>query len=299
MGHQNVLDDDDNGSAEARPSAAAAAATVAATAVITAGNDIIGSSPEVVVIEPLTPPASGSSTCSSGSASTITEESHQRQQRNRIDAADEEPAADEVPRERLGLEDFEILKVLGRGAFGKVFQVRIRPAAASPDTEASWRRPGNVFALKTMKKSRIVGSQTDVRHTMAERDTLAAVSHPFIVKLHCAFETQDRLYLVQEFCCGGELFRRLEVEQLMMEKDAIFYLSEIILALDYLHSLDVVYRDLKTENVMLDARGHIKLVDFGFCKMDMADGVLTKTFCGTGSFAIFRNFSYLFHYLLF
>jgi len=89
------------------------------------------------------------------------------------------------------------------------------------------------------------------------------------------------LYLVQEFCCGGELFRRMEFERLMLEKDAIFYLSEIVIALEYLHSKGIVYRDLKTENVMLDKEGHVKLIDFGLSKMGMFDETLTNTFCGT------------------
>ena len=101
-------------------------------------------------------------------------------------------------------------------------------------------------------------------------------------RLKFAFETPKRLYLVQEFCCGGELFRRMEVERLMVESVAKFYLQEIILALEYLHSLDIVYRDLKTENVMLDKEGHVKLIDFGLSKTDMADDTLTHTFCGTG-----------------
>lgn len=172
---------------------------------------------------------------------------------------------------RVSMDDFKILKVLGKGAYGKVFQVR------------KVKGPGSaqIYAMKAMDKSRICGSRTDVRHTKAERNVLVSVEHPFIVKLKFAFETSKRLYLVQEFCCGGELFRRMEVERLMVETVAKFYLQEIILALEYLHSLDIVYRDLKTENVMLDREGHVKLIDFGLSKTDMKDDTLTHTFCGT------------------
>ena len=88
--------------------------------------------------------------------------------------------------------------------------------------------------------------------------------------------------LFQEFCNGGELFRRMEVERMMTEDVARFYLSEIVCALEYLHEQDIVYRDLKTENVMLDSKGHVRIIDFGLSKMNMSEGVTTNTFCGTG-----------------
>lgn len=171
----------------------------------------------------------------------------------------------------VGLEDFAFLKLLGKGAYGKVFQARkIRGPHA-----------GKLFAIKSVNKSRIVSSQTDMRHTKAERDVLVRTDHPFIVKLQYAFVTKTRLYLVQEFCRGGELFRRMEVERMMLEDHARFYLSEIVCALEYLHDRDIVYRDLKTENVMLDQHGHVKLIDFGLSKLGMTEGNLTNTFCGT------------------
>lgn len=178
------------------------------------------------------------------------------------------------PKTATSINDFKILKVLGKGAYGKVYQVRKINGPGS----------GEIYAMKAMNKSRICGSKTDVRHTKAERDVLVSVnkeSNPFIVRLHFAFETERRLYLVQEFCCGGELFRRMEFERLMLEKDALFYLSEIVVALEYLHSKGIVYRDLKTENVMLDKQGHVKLIDFGLSKMNMENDTLTNTFCGT------------------
>jgi p90 ribosomal S6 kinase len=171
----------------------------------------------------------------------------------------------------VSMDDFELLKVLGKGAYGKVFQAR----------KIHGQHQGQLYALKSVNKSRIASSQTDIRHTKAERDVLVRTDHPFIVKLYFAFETSKRLYLVQEFCRGGELFRRMEVERMMLEEHARFYLSQIVCALEYLHSIDIVYRDLKTENVMLDEAGHVKLIDFGLSKLNMNEGALTNTFCGT------------------
>merc|ERR1719226_28095 len=165
-------------------------------------------------------------------------------------------------------QDFSITSVLGKGAYGKVFQVRKNSN-------------GRVYAMKVINKAKIVGSATDVRHTRTERDVLVRVDHPFLIKLYCAFETAERLYLVQEFCRGGELFRLLEHERMIMEDHARFYVCQIVCALEYLHSMDIVYRDLKTENIMLDEDGNIKLIDFGLSKIFEDGETLTQTFCGT------------------
>ncbi len=169
------------------------------------------------------------------------------------------------------MDDFEILKVLGKGAYGKVFQAR----------KCTGRDAGTIYALKSVSKARIGNSRTDLRHTRTERDVLVRVKHPFLVRIHYAFETVHKLYFVQEFMRGGELFRLMESERLLVEPEARFYLCEIALALEYLHSLNIVYRDLKTENIMLDAEGHIKLIDFGLSKMLGSEEELTQTFCGT------------------
>jgi p70 ribosomal S6 kinase len=168
-------------------------------------------------------------------------------------------------------DDFDITHVLGKGAYGKVFQVR---KTTGPDA-------GEIYAMKVINKSKIADSKTDVRHTRTERDVLVRVDHPFLIKLYYAFETDARLYLVQEYCRGGELFRLLEHERMIMEDSARFYLCQIVCALEYLHHLDVVYRDLKTENIMLDSDGNIKLIDFGLSKIFDDGRTLTQTFCGT------------------
>ncbi len=171
----------------------------------------------------------------------------------------------------VSLEDFELLQLLGRGAYGKVFQVR----------KQGGRDDGDIYALKSVSKRRVSKSCADLRHTRTERDVLVRVNHPFLIRVHYTFETTHRLYFAQEFMRGGELYRLMETEGMLLEPEAKFYLCEILLALEYLHSLNIIYRDLKTENVMLDSTGHIKLIDFGLSKMLGSEGDVTKTFCGT------------------
>lgn len=172
---------------------------------------------------------------------------------------------------KLGPQDFELKKVLGKGGYGKVFQVRKTTGADA----------NSFFAMKVLKKASIVRNQKDTAHTRAERNILEAVRHPFIVELVYAFQTGGKLYLILEYLSGGELFMHLEREGIFLEDTACFYLCEIILALEHLHNLGIIYRDLKPENVLLDAQGHVKLTDFGLCKEHIQEGIVTHTFCGT------------------
>lgn len=135
--------------------------------------------------------------------------------------------------------------------------------------------------MKVLKKASIVRNQKDTAHTRAERNILEAVRHPFIVELVYAFQTGGKLYLILEYLSGGELFMHLEREGIFLEDTTCFYLCEIILALEHLHNLGIIYRDLKPENVLLDAQGHVKLTDFGLCKEHIQEGIVTHTFCGT------------------
>lgn len=173
--------------------------------------------------------------------------------------------------EKVGPHDFELLKVLGKGGYGKVFQVR----------KVTGKDGSKIFAMKVLKKASIVRNQKDTAHTRAERNILEAVKHPFIVDLIYAFQTGGKLYLILEYLSGGELFMHLEREGIFMEDTACFYLSEIVLALEHLHHQGIIYRDLKPENILLDAQGHVKLTDFGLCKESIQEGVITHTFCGT------------------
>ena len=173
--------------------------------------------------------------------------------------------------EKIGPHCFQLLKVLGKGGYGKVFQVR----------KITEPKQGRIFAMKVLKKASIVRNQKDTAHTKAERNILEDVKHPFIVDLIYAFQTGGKLYLILEYLSGGELFMRLEREGIFMEDTACFYLAEITLALGHLHSKGIIYRDLKPENILLDMLGHIKLTDFGLCKESINEGSVTHTFCGT------------------
>lgn len=164
--------------------------------------------------------------------------------------------------------DFQLLKVLGKGGYGKVFLAR------KIDT-------GQTYAMKVLKKASIVTNAKDTAHTKSERNILEMIKHPFLVQLHYAFQSPGKLYLVLEFLAGGELFMQLEKEGVFMEDQASFYLAEIILAIGHLHSMGIIYRDLKPENVLLDIEGHVKLTDFGLSKERVDRDNLTHTFCGT------------------
>jgi serum/glucocorticoid-regulated kinase 2 len=167
----------------------------------------------------------------------------------------------------LKIEDFELLKVVGRGSFGKVMQV------LKKDT-------GRIYALKTIRKAHII-SRSEVAHTLAERSVLAQINNPFITPLKFSFQSPDKLYFVLAFVNGGELFHHLQKEQRFDINRARFYTAELLCALECLHGFKVIYRDLKPENILLDYSGHIALCDFGLCKLDMKDEDRTNTFCGT------------------
>ncbi|KAF2430893.1 kinase-like protein [Tothia fuscella] len=167
----------------------------------------------------------------------------------------------------LKIEDFELLKVVGKGSFGKVMQVQKK------DTH-------RIYALKTIRKAHII-SRSEVAHTLAERSVLAQINNPFIVPLKFSFQSPEKLYFVLAFVNGGELFHHLQREQRFDVNRARFYTAELLCALECLHGFNVIYRDLKPENILLDYSGHIALCDFGLCKLDMKDEDRTTTFCGT------------------
>ncbi|KAI9792230.1 MAG: hypothetical protein M1835_008022 [Candelina submexicana] len=167
----------------------------------------------------------------------------------------------------LKIEDFDLLKVVGKGSFGKVMQVKKR------DTH-------RIYALKTIRKAHII-SRSEVAHTLAERSVLAQINNPFIVPLKFSFQSPEKLYLVLAFVNGGELFHHLQKEQRFDINRSRFYAAELLCALECLHGFNVIYRDLKPENILLDYSGHIALCDFGLCKLDMKDEDRTNTFCGT------------------
>ncbi|XP_015983597.2 ribosomal protein S6 kinase alpha-2 isoform X1 [Rousettus aegyptiacus] len=171
--------------------------------------------------------------------------------------------------EKADPSQFELLKVLGQGSYGKVFLVR--------KVKGSDAR--QLYAMKVLKKATL--KVRDRVRSKMERDILAEVNHPFIVKLHYAFQTEGKLYLILDFLRGGDLFTRLSKEVMFTEEDVKFYLAELALALDHLHGLGVIYRDLKPENILLDEEGHIKITDFGLSKEAIDHDKRAYSFCGT------------------
>lgn len=185
-----------------------------------------------------------------------------------MSAASTDPLAATGLSRKTCLADFVLLKVVGKGSFGKVMQVRKRDS-------------GQVYAMKVLNKANIV-KRKQVEHTRTERSVLGRIVHPFIVGLNFAFQTPSKLYFVLDYCAGGELFFHLGREHRFSESRARFYAAQITLALEHLHSLNVIYRDLKPENVLLDQNGNVRLTDFGLSKENIhATDSGAKSFCGT------------------
>lgn len=166
--------------------------------------------------------------------------------------------------------DFDFLRVLGQGSFGKVFLVSKKVGSDR----------GKLYAMKVLRKAAL--KVRDRERTKMERSILIQIDHPFIVKVYYAFQTEGKLYLCLDFVNGGDLFTRLSKEFMFMEDDVRFYLAELVLALGHVHGLGIIYRDLKPENILLGSDGHIKLVDFGLSKETYStDDGKTYSFCGT------------------
>lgn len=168
--------------------------------------------------------------------------------------------------QKLGVDDFELLKVVGQGAFGKVFQVKRNGTS-------------EIYAMKVMRKDRIL-EKNHAEYTKAERDILTRIVHPFIVQLRYSFQTKYKLYLVMDFINGGHLFFQLQRQGLFSENLARVYVAEIICAVSYLHQNGIVHRDLKPENILLDSEGHVKLTDFGLAK-EVEESGRSNSMCGT------------------
>ncbi|KAI8459804.1 kinase-like domain-containing protein [Phakopsora pachyrhizi] len=168
----------------------------------------------------------------------------------------------------LTVSDFEFLKMIGRGTFGRVFQVRKK------DTK-------RIYAMKVLSKKEVIDKK-EVQHTIGERNILQQSNQcPFLLGLKFSFQSPGELFLVMDYKSGGELFHHLQKEGRFTEERARFYTAEIVLALEHLHKYNIVYRDLKPENILLDATGHIVLCDFGLSKPNLSPDELTTTFCGT------------------
>ena len=143
------------------------------------------------------------------------------------------------------------------------------------------KQTNEIFALKVLRKDNII-RRNQVEHTKTERSVLGYVQHPFIVGMNMAFQSKDKLYFVLDYCAGGELFAELGRIGTFPVKRAGFYAAEIVCAMQYVHGLDIVYRDLKPENVLLTAEGHIRLTDFGLSKEGITNSSSgAHSFCGT------------------
>ncbi|KAE8914694.1 Serine/threonine-protein kinase [Phytophthora fragariae] len=164
------------------------------------------------------------------------------------------------------LADFQLLSVIGQGAFGKVLLVRHSTT-------------GKVHAMKIISKQFVIDMDS-VHYMKTERDVMTKIRHPFVIGLNYAFQTESKVYLVMEYQSGGELFSYLKEEGTFTEDAVRFYLAEMILALEHLHAHGIIHRDLKPENVLISAEGHIKLTDFGLAK-EYVDGQELLTVCGT------------------
>ncbi|XP_014251762.1 ribosomal protein S6 kinase alpha-5-like isoform X2 [Cimex lectularius] len=175
---------------------------------------------------------------------------------------------------RVDMSSFDLLKVLGTGAYGKVFLVRKRGG----------KDAGRLYAMKVLKKATIVQKKKTTEHTKTERQVLEAVRQsPFLVTLHYAFQTDAKLHLILDYVSGGELFTHLYQREHFTESQVRIYIGEIILALEHLHKLGIIYRDIKLENILLDAQGHIVLTDFGLSKEFLPHETEQRaySFCGT------------------
>lgn len=175
-------------------------------------------------------------------------------------------------RRKVGLDDFQFLAVLGKGNFGKVML-------------AESRHTQNLCAIKVLKKDFIVENDEADSVKSEKRVFLTAnkEKHPFLLNLHCCFQTENRIYFVMEYISGGDLMWHIQKSR-FSAKRAKFYACEVLLGLKHFHDNGIVYRDLKLDNILLTTQGHIKIGDYGLCKENMWHNSTTGTFCGTPDF---------------
>ncbi|RPD54376.1 hypothetical protein L227DRAFT_354117 [Lentinus tigrinus ALCF2SS1-6] len=173
------------------------------------------------------------------------------------------------PARKVGLDDFNFLAVLGRGNFGKVML-------------AEEKKTNNLYAIKMLKKEFII-DHDEVASTWSEKRVFLAAArerHPFLLGMHACFQTETRVYFVMEYVSGGDLMIHIQREQ-FSHRQAKFYASEVLLALEYFHANGIIHRDLKLDNMLLTLDGHVKVADYGLCKEEMWFASKTSTFCGT------------------
>lgn len=140
-----------------------------------------------------------------------------------------------------------------------------------------------LYALKAIKKQKILGTNI-MRYIQTEKEVLSLINHPFIVHLHFAFQTETHLFLVMDYCEGGDLGKFLEKKKKFDENTVRNYAAEILLALEALHQEKIIYRDMKPDNIVLDRDGHALLTDFGLSKKTISIDDINKSFCGTPAY---------------
>ncbi|XP_042365386.1 serine/threonine-protein kinase N2 [Plectropomus leopardus] len=250
-------------------------------------------------LEPMSPPLTGPNTSPPSSTTSplrepaavnlnLTEEQPGRSpQRTRKNTKDSplSPAENKSPKpkrqpsthtpplnELLKLEDFNCISVLGRGHFGKVLL-------------AEYKKSGKLYAIKALKKGDIV-TRDEVDSLMCEKRIFEVINtsqHPFLVNLYGCFQSADHVCFVMAYSPGGDLMTHIHTS-IFTEKQAWFYSSCVLLGLEFLHQNKIVYRDLKLDNLLMDADGYVRIADFGLCKEGMGHGDRTSTFCGTPEF---------------
>ena len=163
--------------------------------------------------------------------------------------------------------DFDVKCLLGKGAYGKVFLVEMTST-------------NQIFAMKTIEKKQIIDCE-EIEHTMSERRILSKLHHPFLVNLHYSFQTPTHLFYIIDYCPGGEFYYYLQKKGKLPEISVKFYAAQILLAIEHLHSQNIVYRDIKPENILIGADGYLRMTDFGLSKEGVSKDNQTNTFCGT------------------
>lgn len=182
----------------------------------------------------------------------------------------------------IGPEDFKIIRLIGKGDVGRVYLV-------------ARKTTGKLYAMKILSKDEMI-RRNKVRRAMTEREILVTAQHPFIVPLYYCFQSKDYLYLLMEYCSGGEFFRTLQRQpgKRIAESAAKHYIAEVLLALEYIHVQGFIYRDLKPENILLHSTGHLMLADFDLSKRAIKPGVpnmvVSSSWWSVGAFPFLLNY---------
>lgn len=180
------------------------------------------------------------------------------------------PPEEKVSEEGVHLHSFEILEEVGSGSFGKVFKVQKKHSE-------------EIYALKSLNQTTL-RQRKQLKYAIAECKILKSIRHPFILPLYWAFQSDTHLFMVLEFCPLGDFSNLLNYVHHLNTQQAKFYIGEIILAIEHLHSLDIIYRDLKPQNILIDSAGHIRLADFGLAKQNVTQENPAMSFCGSPAY---------------